>query len=223
MGYREGAGPTTGSLRAAILLLLTLGSIAPAWAETYRWVDERGRVHYSDTKPPQAMEQTVLDKQGRVLRKLSRTGAVPETAADDRVRARDLARERQDRALLSTYVHEGEIDLARDRALAQEKARQDSLQAMLEQALARLARINAESAGHAQTGRRMPDALRQSRIQTEREVVRLNDMLGRNAAAMAQTEARYEAYKLRFRELRGLATQPPSNGGAAPAVGNAMP
>jgi len=203
MGYREGTGQTTGPRRAAILLLLTLWSIAPAWAETYRWVDERGRVHYSDTRPPHGMEQTVLDKQGRVLRKLPRTGAVPETAADDRVRARDLTRERQDLALLSTYVHEGEIDLARDRALAQEKARQDSLQAMLEQALARLARINAESAGHEQTGRRMPDALRQSRIQTEREVVRLNNMLGRNAAAMAQTEARYEAYKQRFLELRG--------------------
>ena len=113
MGYREGAGPTTGSLRAAILLLLTLWSIAPAWAETYRWVDERGRVHYSDTKPTQAMEQTVLDKQGRILRKIPRTGAVPRTAADDRVRARDLARERQDQALLSTYVHEGEIMLGK--------------------------------------------------------------------------------------------------------------
>ena len=223
MGYREGAGPTTGSLRAAILLLLTPWSIAPAWAETYRWVDERGRVHYSDTKPTQAMEQTVLDKQGRVLRKIPRTGAVPQTAADDRVRARDLARERQDQALLSTYVHEGEIMLARDRALAQEKAKRDSLQAMLKQALARLARIDAELAGHTQAGRRIPDALRQSRIQTEREVARLNEMLARNAAAMAQTEARYEAYKLRFRELKGLATQPPSNGGAAPAVGNARP
>lgn len=223
MGYRERAGSTTGCQRCTFLLLVALSSIPAAHAETYRWIDERGRVHYSDTKPPQVTEQAVLDKQGRVLRKLSRQGTVPETAADERVRARDLARERQDRALLSTYVHEGEIDLARDRALAQEKAKQDSLRAMLEQTHARLARINAEFAGHEKAGRRIPDALREARSQAEREVVRLNDMLGRSAAAMVQTEARYQAYRLRFRELKGLAAEPPANTEFAPTVGNVKP
>jgi hypothetical protein len=180
MGYRECAGREAGPLRCFILLLVTLGNVAAAWAETFRWVDERGRVHYSDTRPPQATEQSVLDKQGRVLRNLPRAGMVPETAADDRVRARDIARERLDRALLSTYVHEGEIDLARDRALALEKARQDSLQARLQQARARLAQIDTESAGHERAGRRIPDALHQSRSQTEREIGRLNDMLERS-------------------------------------------
>lgn len=57
-------------MRRAVLLLLTLCNLPLAWAETYRWVDERGRVHYSDTMPSNATEQSVLDKQGRVRRKL---------------------------------------------------------------------------------------------------------------------------------------------------------
>lgn len=204
-----------------VLFLVVACGISVAWAETYRWVDERGRVHYSDTRPPHATEQSVLDKQGRVLRKLPRTGALPETAADDRARARDSDRERQDRALLSTYVHEGEIDLARDRALAQEKARQTSLQAMLQQVHVRLARIEAEAAAHEKAGRHIPDALRQSRSQTEQEAARLSDLLEHSQAAAARIEARYEAYKQRFRELKGQAAKPRL--GAAPAVGNAMP
>src|SRR6478736_8365461 len=36
-------------LRAFFILLL----VAPAvWAQQYRWVDEAGRVHYTDTPPP---------------------------------------------------------------------------------------------------------------------------------------------------------------------------
>ncbi|MGQ9686384.1 MAG: DUF4124 domain-containing protein [Thiobacillaceae bacterium] len=208
-------------MRRGVLLLLSLCNLPPAWAETYRWVDERGQVHYSDTKPPLATEQTVLDKQGRVLRKLPRTGTVPETAADERMSARDIARERQDRALLSTYVHEGEIDLARDRALAQEKARQTSLQAMLKQVNERIARIEAEVAAVEQAGRRIPDALRQSRSEAQREAARLSELLEYSQVAAARIEARYEAYKLRFRELKGRAAEPRL--GAAPAEGNAIP
>jgi glutaredoxin len=39
----------SGMSRALLLLLL----VAPlAWAQQYRWVDEQGKVHYTDTPPP---------------------------------------------------------------------------------------------------------------------------------------------------------------------------
>lgn len=208
-------------MRRAVLLLLTLCNLPLTWAETYRWVDERGRVHYSDTRPPHATEQSVLDKQGRLLRKLPPGGGGADTAADDRLSGRDLARERQDRALLSTYVHEGEIDLARDRALAQEKARQTSLQAMQKQVNERIARIEAEVAAHEKAGGRIPESLLQSRGQAQREAARLNELLKHSQAAAARIETRYEAYKLRFRELKGRAAEPRL--GAAPAEGAAIP
>lgn len=212
------------ALRLNALLLAAFAGAASAWAQQiHRWVDERGRVHYSDTRPPQALEQSVLDKQGRVLRQLTPIGGASTTASRDRPHQLDFARLRQDRALLSTFVHEDEIDLARDRALAQERARQRSLQAMLEQARARLAQIDAELADHEKAGRPVPDTLRQSRRQTEHELARLTEMHERSVAAVAQTQARYEAYKRRFRELKGVAPEPPSNGPAPPAVGSAMP
>jgi len=38
-------------LRSIVLLLAVLGASSAA-AQQYRWVDEKGRVHYSDTPPP---------------------------------------------------------------------------------------------------------------------------------------------------------------------------
>lgn len=222
MGCREHTRATAGTLCCAVLLQVTLWMIPAAHAQTYRWIDERGRVHYSDIKPPQAREQAVLDKQGRVLRQPQQPDVQTRKGMEDGAKVREAARERQDRALLSTYVHEGEIDLARDRALTQERAKRESLQAMLQQVRGRLAQIQAAAAAHTQAGRPVPEALRQSRDETQRELAHLNEMLGRNAEAMARTQARYEGYKQRFRELKALAGQAPSSVSAAPAEGNAV-
>lgn len=172
----------------------------PAWGQTYRWVDERGRVYYSDKPPLHAAEPDVLDRQGRVLRKLRSQAPVSGNTAAQR----DLARERQDRALLSTYVHEAEIDLARERALAQERAKQESVMALLEQARARKAQLEAEAAAHRQAGRTPPTGLSQSLAESEREFARLSQLYARSVNAMREIEARYEGYKRRFRELKGL-------------------
>ena len=40
-----------------ILLLVAM----PASAQIYRWVDEKGTVHYSNAKPPQGVKATVFD------------------------------------------------------------------------------------------------------------------------------------------------------------------
>lgn len=200
----------------AILLLLLLCHLPLARAGTYRWVDEQGRVHYSDTMPSRAREQAVLDKQGRVRRKL--TPGEQSQAAKNQISAQDIEREREDRALLATYAHEGEIDLARDRALAQEKAMQTSLKALLAQVNAQIAHYEAEIAAYKQAGGSVPEALRQSLSQTQQEAARLTELLKRSQAAAARIEARYAAYKLRFRELKGQAAQPRQGGAPANAA-----
>lgn len=204
----------------AVLLLLLLCHLPLAWAGTYRWVDEQGRVHYSDTMPSRAREQAVLDRQGRVRHKLT-PGEQSQAAKNQQMSARDIKREREDQALLATYAHEGEIDLARDRALAQEKARQTSLKALLAQVNAQIAHYEAEIAAYKQAGGSVPEALRQSLSQVQQEAARLTELLERSRAAATRIEARYAAYKLRFRELKGQAAQ--SRQGGAPAEGDAIP
>jgi hypothetical protein len=219
MASRERARPALDLLPGAVLLLLTLEIVPAGWAATYRWIDERGRVHYSDTLPPPGAAQSVLDKQGRVLQDKSPRPAAT-SPPGERTGSPAQARERQDRALLSTYVHEDEIDLARDRALAQERARQTSIDAMLRQAHDRLTRLKAEAGGQERAGRAVSANVKQSLDETEREIARLEAMRERTLAAMAQIEARYAGYKQRFRELKGQGSAPSPSRGVAGQVGN---
>jgi hypothetical protein len=47
-------------MRCAFLLILLL-SAAQASAQVYRWVDAKGRVHYSNEAPPPGVKPTIVD------------------------------------------------------------------------------------------------------------------------------------------------------------------
>lgn len=144
-GHPPGHHPLPPAIRRLLRLaaggqLGLLAAVTPCLAGTYRWVDERGQVHYGDSMPPQyaGKSHTELNAQGRVIRRFQEEPASPE-ARDrrDREAARQAEadrsrqeRQRRDRALLATYASVAEIDQAQARALAQEQALADSLQAM---------------------------------------------------------------------------------------------
>ncbi len=106
----------------------------PGAATMYKWVDDKGVVHYSDKMPPEAVNKgnTQLSPQGIPVKKVD-PAATPEA-----VKAREAEQERQkeaarqqgeqarrDRALLDSYTTEADIDLARARAV---KTVEDALQ-----------------------------------------------------------------------------------------------
>ena len=48
-----------------ILLLALLVCATPASAQVYRWVDEKGTVHYSNATPPAGVKATVIDRDAK--------------------------------------------------------------------------------------------------------------------------------------------------------------
>lgn len=54
---------TTRMPRTALLLLLALAT--PAAAQVYRWVDEKGTVHYSNATPPPGVKATVVERESK--------------------------------------------------------------------------------------------------------------------------------------------------------------
>ena len=48
-----------------ILLLALLVCVTPASAQVYRWVDEKGTVHYSNAAPPSGVNATVIDRDAK--------------------------------------------------------------------------------------------------------------------------------------------------------------
>ena len=192
-----------------------LGAVQSADAATYRWVDSSGRVHYTDTIPPQqaGMGHQELDKQGRVVKDVERTRRTAEEqrqAEEARRRAeeqrqRELEQERRDRALLSSYTSEEEIDLVRDRALELEKLQLDSLNAQMNNASEKLNYANGESKKYSAPGQKVPRSILQMQEEAVDELARIGEMLRQRQQNLEEIRAKYEADKIRFRELKAKA------------------
>lgn len=95
-------------------------------AETYKWVDEKGITHYSDTLPPGYSKNanTQIDKRGMVKKKTERALTEAEIKAkrqeiqrlkEEEIKAKE--QKRLDEVMLATYATESEVDLVRDRSL----------------------------------------------------------------------------------------------------------
>ncbi len=189
-------------LIAGIVLCAAFSSSAEA--KLYKWVDDNGVTHYSETMPPQYANRNrvQLNDQGREIKesdkKANKAGGPPtpeEQAAIDQ--------RRKDKALLDTYSNEGEIDLARNRNLQQSNARINSINIRLKAAQSNLARLQQESDGFTKTGKKIPTYLRNDLSDGQDKIDRLQDQLNHAQKDTDAIKARYDADKVRYRELTG--------------------
>jgi len=202
-------------LSAWTLTGFLLAASLSAQGATYRWVDSNGRVHYTDTMPPQqaGLGHQELDKQGRVIKEVERTRRTAEEQRraeearrrEEAERQRELEQERRDRALLTSYTSEEEIDLVRDRALELERLQIDSLQAQMNNASEKLTYANGEIKKYASPGKQVPRSFLQMRQEAQDDLARIGQMLAQRQKNLEEIRAKYEADKLRFRELKARA------------------
>ncbi len=201
------------ALRYSLLALFALAT-GLAQAATYRWVDEKGGVHYGDTIPPQQSDlgHQELDKQGRVLMEAPRTRLTPaERKHQQEEEARREAEKRQadeqarrDRALLSSYTSEAEIDLVRDRALELEATHMNGLKIRLKAAEEKMTSANSQIKTYESRQEAPPKTLQQMREEALDDMTYVNDLIHQREKSIAELKTRYEADKIRFRELTGI-------------------
>lgn len=196
----------------AVVLLIALPIALPAKAATYKWVDDKGVVHYTDKLPAEISNKggTMLDKQARPLKKID-PAPTPE-----QIRAREAEEEqrrllakvneeiaRRDRALVASYTTENELDLARNRALGTIDAQVDSSNAYTLQLVQR--RQELEQRRAALNGKQMPVALEREIEGTESELEKTSALLDSKKRERQAVVARYDADRLRWRELKAFA------------------
>jgi hypothetical protein len=203
---------------ATVLAVLALIFAAPLHATTYKWIDDQGIVHYTDKIPPEALNKgnVELNKQGLPIKKTD-PALTPEqrkAREAEEARAQQVAKdralvERRDRALLATYTTEGEIDLARTRAVSTIDAQVQSATAY--SATLSKRKLDVEGKKAALGDKPIPPVL-------EREAAAINDELAKQADLIAAKQkeiivvtARYDADKKRWKELR-TATEAAVNG-----------
>ena len=96
-------------------------------AELYKWVDDKGQIHYSDSVPPEAInkKRDVIDQKGIVVDEIGAAKTKAQLEEDKRRKAREAIKKQQqdaihqhDLMLLETYNNDSDIVKMRERKLA---------------------------------------------------------------------------------------------------------
>ena len=212
------AEPTLLRLFALLALALTVAAASHAHAATYKWVDEKGNIHYTDQIPPEAVNKgnVQLDKQGVPIKRTEPALSTEQrrAKAEEDEREKQLAKERElvdrrDRALLSTYTMESEIDLARKRALATIEQQVQSSSVYSTQLNKRKTELEARKA--ALGDKPVPAVIERELGNINSELAKQADLVAARQKDVILVNVRYDADAKRWRELRA-ATEAQMNG-----------
>lgn len=198
-------------LQVLIALILASLTAQPVLGATYRWVDQNGKVQYSDVMPPNqaGKEHAELDKHGRVVKEVQRSRLSPE----ERLRQADSAQQqeaerrklveqrRRDMALLSTYANVKEIELARDRAIELENLNIRGLQTRMDRAAKKLAEANAQIS-RLGANKSPPAGISLMRTEAQRELAQISVAMEQRTKAVEVIHKRFEEDQQRFLELQ---------------------
>jgi HD superfamily phosphohydrolase len=219
-------GRTGALLRAALALACAVAMLAPAGlarAAMYKWVDENGVVHYTDKMPPEAVDKASieLNKQGIPVKKTDKALTPEQRRAleQEAERKKQLARQeeevaRRDRALLSSYSSEAEIDLARNRSLQTINNVVQSSVAFSEQLNKRKADADAKKEEF--KGKPVIAVLDRELESIDAELARQAEVIAQKKREAEAVNAKYDADKQRWRELIGSKPATAKSASAAP-------
>jgi len=217
---RFASNPENTSLKPAPALVLALALCAFAaqgWAATlYKWVDEDGKIRYSDRLPPNQSkkEHQQLNSQGVVL-STKDAAKTPEELAVEAEAQRKLDEEQheearlksiqvnQDRVLLMTFSNEEEIEHARDSRFQVI----DSVIGLIEGSIAttqeKLDRLmRSANQNYVSQGKEIPGGLAQKIEHFERKIEIRNTQLAAKAEEKEKIRQKYDLDLERFQLLK---------------------
>ena len=198
----------------ALVLCLLLLSLSAAAGKLYRWVDEDGNVHYTDTMPADATDEAhrVMDERGTVMDERDSTRVERQKrreleARRAEERRREMEREerrRRDRIIMQTFTTERDIELTR-------KDRIDAVQVQINIVEHGIKRLRDERRRIELRLRSLPEdsrAGREHRKRLEEIDGRLEERWAekfRLETRRAEIDERFDDYLRRFRELKPYA------------------
>ena len=202
--------PKTRTLVAlACMLGLAASAVhAQSTGKLYRYVDEKGKVHYLDRPPTEATGKPIdqLNRQGAVL-KQGEAALTPEQVAardaekrrlqEEQIRVREENRRNQ--ALLDTYSSEKDIDESRARAIATANESIKDSKAKLADALKRQERLKVEAEFYQK--RPMPPQLKQEVQTNEREIAVQRETIEKKEQEIVLINAKHDEDKRRYLEI----------------------
>jgi len=206
---------TATTFRCVVLAAACLAAAAQAQSAdsktktTYKWVDDKGVVHYGDSVPAEysQREQRELNSQGVEVGRHQAEMTPAEAAAYAQKQKEELDRKNHDLFLMSTYPSVKEIEDVRN-------ARLDQVNGQIAAAEAYIATINTRVDGLKQRSmmfapyntkpgaRRMPDDLAEEMVRALSELRTQNAALDTRRKERDTVVAQFDGDIKRFKELR---------------------
>lgn len=179
---------------------------------TYRWVDEKGVVHYGDSVPAEysQREQSQLNSQGVEIGKRQAEMTPAEAAAFAAKQKEELDRRNHDVFLMSTYPSVKEIEDVRNARLDQINGQISAAEAYIASLTTRVDGLKQRSMMFAPYNtkpgaRRMPDDLAEEMVRALSELRTQNAALDTRRKERDSVVAQFDGDIKRFKELRSSA------------------
>jgi len=199
--------------RSATFLISLVLVTTTAAGGLYRWVDEDGNVHYSDSVPPQQIEgeHTILNQDGVRVKSVPRAKTPEELQKEqeiERMRAQQqelLDRQQElDQALLRTFRSEDDIVMARDGKIAAVEVKIDVIRNNIRRGQDKLSELLKQAADLERAGRGVPNQVKEKILKTEREIGSAYEGILEGEQQKEAVRATFEADLERFRLLKNI-------------------
>ena len=192
-----------------LIILLSLAAVASA-QNVYKWVDENGEVHYSQTLPPEKAGEAHdrLTRDGLLAERVDRVKTADELAAlkAEQEQQQEEAEQRriraqQDRLFLAAFPTEEDVRQSIQSRRETVVAERNSVEALIEQSRERFAARVERAAALERRGESVPEPV-VKRIADDRAAIReLNERLDQIDARLSALNEELAAELRRHRRL----------------------
>lgn len=182
-------------------------------ARLYRWVDEAGNVHYTDTLPPTQAERghTEMSKKGLVIDKTEPAKTAEELRQEEEAKRARLTAERAkkeqeaaDQMLLRTYASMDDMIMARDGKIASVDAMIRLTRSNIRRQQDWLRKLRAEAADLERAGKPIPPLMSNNITANEKAVQDAYAIIVEREREKQEIRVSFAKDLRRFRELKNM-------------------
>ena len=195
-----------------LLLVFVQHAHADNASKIVKWKDDNNVTHYGDKIPAQYSnrENSVISKQGITVQRNK-----PVSYQDQALNLAKQEQDRKDKALLSAFTNENEIDLARDRNLQLDQVTIEGLQLQKTNSLKRLTENQKMADRLMKIKKPIPADLATDIKSSQSEIEKQDKQIAERKAAMETTRKRFDEDKQRYIALKNPARAQPETSAIA--------
>jgi len=192
-----------------LLLMFSVSSIAQA--EFFRWVDDDGTIHYSDSLPPEESqrEQDLLNETGRIVKTIPAPKTVGELEEEERLAKlqqkqdeKKQQAEHRDRVLLAMFLSVEDIEHVRDERIETVESAIKITERRQQKFKQKLAELDSSEQKFKANGQNTPPWLIKSRNHYQEQLANVEDILAIKVREKLVIKKRFAGDINRYLELK---------------------